>query len=129
MTTTGDTAPLDALVVCSCSLGAALMDATNAVTGCVAPAKQSLELADQIAAAVDHCERLTTVVTGDVRAEQATQGTPGPFQPARERGSSTDASAEAISECDSAVNDVEDSDTPNRTDPALRLRPVAGAGG
>jgi hypothetical protein len=74
MTTTNHIAPLDALAACSRSLRAALMDAANTVTGLRGSREaRAWELADQIAAAVDHCERLTTVVTGDVRAEEATQ--------------------------------------------------------
>ena len=64
MTTTNHTVPLDALAACSRSLRAALMDAANGLIGLRGSREaRAWELADQIAAAVDHCERLTTVVT------------------------------------------------------------------
>jgi hypothetical protein len=50
------------------------MDTANAVSGLSGSREaRAWDLAEKIAAAVDHCERLTTVVTGDVRAEEATQ--------------------------------------------------------
>lgn len=65
-------AALDRLQTCRADLVAAHGDALDAVALLAgARATRAVELADKIADAIAHCERLAFIVEGDVRNDQA----------------------------------------------------------
>lgn len=65
------TTALKALRDCRSSLVAARLDALIAATNLAgARAERATELAEKIADALAHCERLAFIVEGDIRADQ-----------------------------------------------------------